>query len=217
MPTGRATGAKTRIRTRNEGRLLDAAQDVFAEQGFRGATVDRIAARAGMSKPNLHYYFKRKQDLYLAVLWRTLEIWLEPLEQLDPAGDPERELRRYIARKIEFSYRHPSASRVFANEILQGAPMLRDTLADDLRSLVHRKAKVIRHWIERGALVEVDPYHLIFLIWAATQHYADFAPQVEIVMGTDRLTKTHFAAIEKSLCRIILRGLLPSEPEHGRD
>ena len=200
--------AKTRIQARNEARILDAAQEVFAARGFRGATVDAIAAKAGMSKPNLHYYFKRKSDLYVAVLRRTLDIWLEPFAELDPEGAPEVELRRYIARKLEMSRLYPDASRVFANEMLQGAPQLRGYLAGDLRELVDRKAGVIRRWIERGALAEVDPHHLVFLIWAATQHYADFDPQVRAVLGKERLTKQDFADIEESLCRIIFRGLL---------
>ncbi len=201
--------AKTRIQVRNESRILDAAQDVFAERGFRGATVDLIAERAGMSKPNLHYYFPRKLDLYLAVLRRTLDAWLEPFIELDPQGDPRRELRRYIARKLVLSRDNPTASRVFANEILQGAPMLGDYLAGDLKDLVDRKAQVIRQWAADGKIRPVDPYHLVFLIWAATQHYADFAPQVTAVMGKTSLGPKDFQAVEESLCAILLDGLLP--------
>ena len=199
---------KTRIQARNEARILDAAQEVFAARGFSGATVDAIAAKAGMSKPNLHYYFKRKSDLYLAVLRRTLDIWLEPFAELDPEGDPEVELRHYIARKLEMSRLYPDASRVFANEMLQGAPQLHGYLAGDLRELVDRKAEVIRHWIKRGALAEVDPHHLVFLIWAATQHYADFDPQVCAVLGKQRMTEKDYDEVEESLCRIILGGLV---------
>ena len=208
-PEAPAETGKTRIQARNEARILDAAQEVFAERGFRGATVDAIAAKAGMSKPNLHYYFKRKSDLYVAVLRRTLDIWLEPFAELDPEGDPEVELRRYIARKLDMSRLYPDASRVFANEMLQGAPQLRGYLAGELRELVDRKAEVIRHWIARGVLSEVDPHHLVFLIWAATQHYADFDPQVRAVLGKRKLGEQDFADIEESLCRIIFRGLLP--------
>ncbi len=204
-----AKPSKTRIQMRNEARILDAAEHVFAEHGFRGATVDRIAARAGMSKPNVHYYFKRKADLYFAVLMRILEIWLAPLKDLDPGGDPARELRHYIAAKLRFSRDNPIASRIFATEILQGAPVLERYLGEDLRRLVERKAKVIRHWIDTGKLNDVDPYHLVFLIWAATQHYADFAPQVTAVMGRKTLGKDEFERIEDSLCKIILSGLLP--------
>lgn len=199
---------KTRIQLRNEARILDAAVEVFATYGYRGATLDEIAERAGISKPNLHYYFERKKDLYLAVLRRTLEIWLVPLRELDRNGDPALELGNYIAQKVDLSRKFPAASRVFANEIVQGAPFLKGYLKTNLRAVVQRKAAVIQHWINQGKLTRVDPYHLIFLIWAATQHYADFAPQVKAVMNVPRMTQGQFRKIEQSLTRIILQGVL---------
>ena len=199
---------KTRIRLRNEERILDAAQEVFATYGYQGATIDEVAHRAGISKPNLHYYFKRKRDLYLAVLRRTLEIWLVPLRELDRTGDPAEEIGNYIAHKVQLSRRFPAASRVFANEIVQGAPFLKGYLQTDLRKVVERKAAVIQHWIDEGKLAPIDPYHLIFLIWAATQHYADFIPQIKAVMNVSRLNQGHFRKVEQSLSRIILHGVL---------
>lgn len=193
---------------RNEERILDAAQEVFATYGYHGATIDEVADKAGISKPNLHYYFKRKKDLYLAVLRRTLEIWLVPLTELNRAGDPAAEISNYIAQKVQISRRFPAASRVFANEIVQGAPFLKGYLKTNLREVVKRKAAVIQHWIGQGKLAPIDPYHLIFLIWAATQHYADFIPQIKAVMNVPRLTKAHFRKIEQSVSRIILHGVL---------
>lgn len=200
---------RTRITVENEEKIIDAAQSVIAEYGFHGATIDRVAEKAGMSKPNLHYYFKTKTDLCKAVLRRTLDIWLASLAKLDPEGDPETELSTYIIEKVEMARRHPMASRVFANEILRGAPLLQDYLKKDLKKIVNRKARVIERWIDEGKLMPVDPAHLIFLIWAATQHYADFQPQVKAVLGVNELTPQHFRKIEQSLCAIILRGVLP--------
>lgn len=200
---------KTRISALNEQKILDAAQQVFADYGAHGATIDRIASLAGMSKPNLHYYFKTKDDLYRAVLRRTLDIWLDSFARLDPNGDPARELSTYISEKIRMAKDHPEASRVFANEILRGAPVLKDYLASDLRALVETKTKVIRHWIDAGKLAPVDPVHLIFLIWAATQHYADFLPQVTAILGVSELSDDHYTDVEKSLHQIILNGVLP--------
>ena len=210
---------KTRIQLRNEERILDAAQEVFATYGYQGATIDEVANRAGISKPNLHYYFKRKRDLYLAVLRRTLEIWLVPLRELDRTGDPAVEIGNYIAQKVQLSRRYPAASRVFANEIVQGAPFLKRYLQTDLRKVVERKAAVIQHWIDEGKLAPIDPYHLIFLIWAATQHYADFMPQIKAVMNVSRLNQGHFRKVEQSLSRIILYGVLAEKarrPPTGR-
>lgn len=206
---GKKKNKKTRIQERNEKRILDSAEKIFALYGYRGATIDKIAEDADMSKPNLHYYFKRKKDLYIAVLTRTLEIWLTPLSELDADGDPETELRKYIVEKVEMSREQPASSRLFANEILQGAPFVKPYLQTELRDIVNRKTRVLRSWIEAGKLKPVDPVHLIFLIWAGTQHYADFAPQIRAVMNVPRLTRADFEAAADSLCRIILYGVLP--------
>ena len=206
---GEKIQGKTRIQAINEARILDAAQEVFAEHGFRGATVDEIATRAEMSKPNLLYYFKTKKLLYRAVLERTLVLWLAPLKELEAASDPAAEIRNYIAAKLEASLRHPNASRVFASEIQQGAPVLMDYLHGELRSLVKRKAQVIEQWIADGKLAPVDPVHFIFMIWATTQHYADFAVQVRAVMNRKSLSKKDFAEIEEAVSSVLLNGVLP--------
>lgn len=203
-----APKSKSRIAQRNEAKILDAAQEVFASFGVHGATMDRIAQRCGMSKPNLHYYFNTKAELYVAVLRRTLAIWESSLAKLDPEGDPAVELGNYISEKVEMARLHPSASRVFAMEILSGAATMQDYLRTELKELVEIKAVAIRRWIAAGKLAEIDPLHLIFLIWAATQHYADFRPQVLAVSGTKNLTRASFTGIEASLRQIILHGVL---------
>lgn len=194
---------KTRIQARNKELILDAALDIFSASGFRGATVDQIASKSEMSKPNLLYYFRRKEDIYVALLEHTLSDWLEPLRKLNPAGDPIGELSRYISAKMQMSEANPKASRLFANEILHGAPMIEKFLKGPLKQLVNEKAGVIQSWISAGKLAPVDPYHLIFAIWAVTQHYADFSVQVDAVLGRREDTKT----AQKAVLEILLRGL----------
>lgn len=199
-----STIRKTRIQTQNEEIILDAALEVFSAYGYRGSTVDQIATRCGLSKPNLLYYFKRKQDIYTAVLEHTLSNWLEPLRKMDPAGDPLEEISHYIRAKIRMSRNNPKASRLFANEILHGAPMIRDFLTGPLKQLVDEKAAVIRGWIDNDLLNPVDPHHLIFAIWATTQHYADFEVQVSAIMGSKSST---VADAEQTLLALFVDGL----------
>ena len=178
----------TRIQRRNRRKILDAALDVFSAQGFRGATLDQIAAVAGLSKPNLLYYFDSKETMHRALLDNLLDVWLAPLHALDPQGDPTAEIMGYMRRKLEMSRDYPRESRLFANEVLQGAPRLSDAIAGDLKALVDDKAAVIHGWSAAGRLAPVDPYHLIFSIWALTQHYADFDAQIRLIRGeTDPL------------------------------
>ncbi|MFN3261955.1 MAG: TetR family transcriptional regulator C-terminal domain-containing protein [Pikeienuella sp.] len=198
---------RTRIQAENRARIAAAALDIFSAEGFRGATVDAIAERAGMSKPNLLYYFPTKDAIYREVLERLLEDWLAPLRALDEAGDPVQEIAAYLDRKIEMARDFPAESRLFANEMLRGAPNMIDVLEGDLRALVREKAQVIRAWSAAGKIAKVDPYHLIFAIWATTQHYADYDVQVRAVLGDDGEGRFHDGAA--FLRRLFLNGLRP--------
>ncbi|MEZ5887356.1 MAG: TetR family transcriptional regulator C-terminal domain-containing protein [Paracoccaceae bacterium] len=177
--------APTRIQARNRQAILDAALDVFSAQGFRGATLDQIAEVAGLSKPNLLYYFPSKEAVHAELLGQLLDTWLDPLRALDPAGDPQGEIFDYVRRKLELSRDYPRESRLFANEILQGAPRIMEALGGDLKALVDEKAAIIARWQAEGRIAAVPPHHLIFSIWALTQHYADFDVQVRAVLGED--------------------------------
>jgi TetR/AcrR family transcriptional regulator len=199
----------TRIQRKNRRTILEAALQVFSTYGFRGTTVDRIAERAGLSKPNLLYYFPSKDAIYLAVLEDTLEEWLRPLRELDPAGDPIAEIGRYIAAKLEMSQIRPAASRLFASEILHGAPAIGDFLAGPLKDLVDEKAAVIAAWIDEGRIARIDPRHLIMMIWAVTQHYADFDAQVEAVLGADAAPGRRYRSAEETVISVLLDGLRP--------
>ncbi len=206
MPRPRA---QTRIQREKQDVILEAALDVFSREGFRGATIDQIAEAAGMSKPNLLYYFPRKEEIYKRLMTSMLDVWLTPLRELDSVGDPVPEIRSYIRRKLEMSRDFPRQSRLFANEMLQGAPRILDVLEGDLRQLVDEKARVLEGWMQAGKIVRTDPYHLIFAIWATTQHYADFDVQVRAVLGKDRGGEGRFEDAARFLENLFMRGVLP--------
>jgi TetR/AcrR family transcriptional regulator len=179
------TLSHTRIQTKNRQAILDAGLAVFSAHGFRGATLDQIAKAAGLSKPNLLYYFPSKEAIHVALLAGLLDTWLDPLRALDPQGEPLTEVLAYVRRKLELSRDFPRESRLFANEVLQGAPRINAALTGPLKSLVDEKAQVIKGWVDTGRIATVDARHLIFSIWAMTQHYADFDVQVRAVLGPD--------------------------------
>lgn len=180
-----ARTARTRIQARNRETILEAALEVFSAEGFRGATLDRIAQAAGLSKPNLLYYFPSKEAMHTELLSRLLDTWLDPLRAMDPAGEPVAEIKGYVRRKLDLSRDYPRESRLFANEILQGAPRMRAAIEGPLKALVDEKALVLTGWMDAGRIARVHPVHLIFSIWALTQHYADFDTQVRAVLGPE--------------------------------
>jgi len=213
--SGRTSPRKTRTGEANTQRILDAALEVFAAYGFQGARIDQIAIAAGLSKPNLLYYFRTKEALYTAVLRRTLDMWLEPLQELDSLTDPRVALSAYITRKLDYSRSHPTASRLFAMEMLQGAPHLDSALVGNLSCLVEVKSRIIEGWIREGRLRPVDPKHFIFAIWATTQHYADFSTQIRALTGKGLEEDDFYESTRAMLSSILLDGVLPrgGEPQ----
>ncbi|MEP2716113.1 TetR family transcriptional regulator C-terminal domain-containing protein [Pseudophaeobacter sp.] len=175
----------TRIQKKNRAAILEAALEVFSAHGFRGATVDQIASQAGLSKPNLLYYFPSKEAMFTALLSELLDTWLDPMREIDADGDPLEEILAYVQRKLQMSRDYPRESRLFANEIVQGAPRMLDALSTDLRDLLTEKEAVLNNWMAAGKINQTHPKHLMFSIWALTQHYADFDVQVRMLMGSE--------------------------------
>jgi TetR/AcrR family transcriptional regulator len=192
--------------------ILDAALDLFATYSFHGASLDKIAERAGISKANLLYHFVSKEDLYIAVMQRTLSIWLDPLSTIEETHDPIEAISNYIRIKMRYSRDFPQASRLFCLEITQGASLLMSELKGSLRTLVEEKTKVIQSWIDSGRLAPVDPYHLIFSLWAITQHYADFSVQIDAIVGQSLDDAAFMEAAVDNVIRLVMRGLEPRAP-----
>ena len=200
----------SRKRTETTERILEAALDVFSRYGFRGATLDQISSGSGISKPNLLYYFDSKEAMHRALLTRLLDTWLDPLRTLDPDGEPIEEIANYVRLKLNMARDYPRESRLFANEIINGAPVIRSALEGELRDLVNDKAALMERWIAEGKVAAVDPRHLIFSIWATTQHYADFSAQIRLVL--DR-SDDAFEEAAEHLDALFRKMLMP---DHGQ-
>ncbi|MTI45847.1 TetR family transcriptional regulator [Roseibium hamelinense] len=207
----------SRIQEKNRALILDAALSEFSKYGFQGATIEKISKAAGMSKSNLLYYFSSKPAVYQAVLAHILDEWLTPLRTLDANGDPAEELSKYIMQKMKVSAEAPEASRLFANEIMQGAPRVMSVLEHELKPLFDEKSQVIQDWIDSGKIEPVDPAHLIFTIWAMTQHYADFESQISALTGSTLGKKAFRSDATSTIIRMVLRGigLEPAKPNPG--
>lgn len=195
-----------RIRAQSRDLILQAAETEFACYGFRGATMQRIAESAQVPKANIHYYFTNKLSLYGAVLENTLKLWDKVFNELSSHDDPAYVLSRYIDAKIDFSRTHPTASRLFAKEMISGAPHLSAYLEQDYRLWFKQRMSIFESWIAQEKMDQLDPAHVIFMIWASTQYYADFEPQILIANQTERLTEQAFLDAANSIKHIILKG-----------
>jgi len=187
--------------------ILAAALEFFSQFGIHGTSLDKVAERADVSKTNLLYYFPSKEALYVAVLKEILDVWLAPLRALHDDQQPLDAIRDYIRLKLEVSRDHPQASKLFCLEMLQGAPLLKGELAGSLKALVDEKAGVVERWINEGKLAAVKPHHLIFMLWATTQHYADFATQVEAITGQTLSDSAFFNEAVDNIQRMIIEGI----------
>jgi TetR/AcrR family transcriptional regulator len=196
-----------RVGERNRRRILTAAEKVFARTGYQGATLDEIARESMLPKANLLYYFKSKEALYHAVITDILEAWLAALGEISVDDDPAEALTGYIERKMTLSRERPDGSRVFAMEIITGAPVIGDYLRGTLRDWVERQGAVFRVWQSRGMMADLPPEHVFFAIWAMTQTYADFAPQVTAVLAVDLLEESDFRVAVGTVTALVLRGL----------
>lgn len=200
---------QSRTQRKKRALILSAAESVFARHGFSGSRLKDIAEEAGLPKANILYYYKSKEDLYSVVCQDILKNWLGAIGEISVSSEPSEALRRYIEAKMELSMQRPNASRVFAMEIISGAPVIGDYLATELKSWVDNHVLIFQGWQKRGQLLDVSPYHVFFVIWAVTQTYADFETQIELVLGDQHLGSDEYRRSVKSATQIILRGLLP--------
>jgi TetR/AcrR family transcriptional regulator len=186
--------------------ILLAAQEEFATHGLKGARMQAIADRAGLPKANVHYYFQNKVSLYLAVLDNIIATWDDYFNDVSVDDDPAIALDTFIREKVRLSFENPTASRLFANEILDGAPYLSDYMSEVLRPWVNNRAKVIRQWMDAGKMTDTDPVLLIFMIWATTQHYADFQAQVLGILNREEYDEDLIKQVSDFTSQTILRG-----------
>jgi len=198
---------RSEIRRENEKAILSAAEKVFAEAGFGGATMQLIADVAGLPKANLHYYFPTKEALYRRVVQDIFEIWLHAADSFDNAAGPAEGIGAYIDAKMDISRSHPFGSKVWASEVMHGAPVIQDYLENTLRDWTDGRIKVIQRWIDTGKMAPVSPRHLLYMLWATTQHYADFGHQIETLNGSAPLTDAQWQTAKSEIRQIILRGI----------
>ncbi|HEJ3684856.1 TPA: TetR/AcrR family transcriptional regulator [Pseudomonas aeruginosa] len=193
---------KIEIRRRNVEKIL-----LAAEKGYAGTSMGNIAEEAELPRSNLHYYFSTKDELYRDVLLGLLEVWKQDALCFEMFDDPRVVLTSYIRAKMNHSRTRPHGSKVWANEIMHGAPLLGATLDDSLYEWAKMKESKIRQWVEEKRILSIEPSSLLYMIWASTQHYADFGYQVEVLNGHQPLSDMQFERAVQTVTSVVLRGI----------
>lgn len=202
---GPGSGRRTLNRDKVEAAILREAVRLFAECGYEGTAIATVAERAGLSKQNLMYYFPTKEALYRRVLDKVLDDWLERMASLADAGrEPAEVLRAYVRAKLAFSREQPLASRVYALEVIGGAKVYGEQIRARVVPLLRADIAVFERWIAEGKIAQVDATHLLFAVWAMTQSYADFASQMTLVLGRERLEQQDYDAAERLVTGMVL-------------
>lgn len=202
----KVTANTGRIRRERRAAILVAAEHQFALNGYKGTSTSAIAKEAGLAKAQIHYYFPSKDDLYLELLTTIAEEWNLSLDSLNADEDPAPVLRRYILAKLKVSWQRPELSKIFAGEVMRGGPFLKVHHFGRQRQWLQEKVDVIRSWIAKGKMEPVDPVHFIFMIWAVTQHYADYQTQVLELTEKSSLDEEDLSRVANQVTQIIFKG-----------
>ena len=203
-PTG---GIQARHREETRERILVAAERIFAEYGYEGASFGRIAQEVNLPKSNVVYYFETKKALYRLVVEDIFNVWRRAADDIQPDSDPEQALGAYIDTKLELARMRPYGSKVWANEIIQRAPIVQDYLENELREWTDDRIAVIQGWIADGRIRPINPRNLLYAIWATTQHYADFTHQIQTLNDDRELSEAQWDETKRAVKDILINGI----------
>jgi len=196
---------KAGIRRENVAKILEAAESVFAEKGFKGASVGLIAERANIPKPNVYYYFGTKEELYRRVIEDVCSTWLHAADSFEEASDPANAIKDYVASKMDLARHRPNGSRLWAIEMTSGAPFLFDYLENTVKPWLLSRERVMEKWVEQGKLKPLNARYFFYMVWATTQNYADFEAQINIMNDGEPLSDDQFEDAKNHVVQMILK------------
>lgn len=200
-PLSRARPGRERIMAA----IREAAIAEFSLHGLKGTSTQAIALRAGITKPQLHYYIAGKEELYEELLMQVLHAWKVVFSFDQAASGPAAVLSDYIRKKLDHAFDHPEMSRIFTREVLDGGKNLEGYWPNS-QAWTQKKIDIINGWIARGLMRPLDPRLLLQHIWAMTQYHADYALQARVMMGVGTETAIDREQVARELIAFVLGG-----------
>lgn len=200
------TAALGRMRSDSALRLLDAAEAVFAQHGFAGATTAAIAARAGVTKALVHYYFGTKEALHRAVLERyervVSRLLLADLDRREPVAALSDSIRRYC----RFQADHPRYVRLGMYEALEQTGHSPRTSI--YRKLIDDTAAALRRGMEQGVFRPEDPRRLLLSICALCSFFFEHETEVQQILDSPPAERAREVSEHtEHVVRLVLSGI----------
>jgi AcrR family transcriptional regulator len=199
-------------------RILDVAEEIFAEKGYDGATLRDVAARAGLRTPSLYNHFPSKDSLYTAVLERGIGPVLRALGESGADGDPARDPGRLVEHMMELLARRPQLPRLVLHETLTGGRHLTRILQEWIGPTLERAQRMV----ERGpaaARWEAEQLpNLVLAMYHIVVGYFAIAPLYRDLNGIDLLSEQALERQTRFLHKLAT-SLFAEEatPEEGAD
>jgi TetR/AcrR family transcriptional regulator len=188
-------------------RVLDAAEAVFAERGFGGATTREIAARAGIAKRMLFYYFASKEAVYRAVLERVVGGMVGIHEQFRSDPGPVG-LAEAMEGITHFAAANLSAVRVLTREMMDGGPYVAELAEKYLGPLFAAGAAEVERNMEAGIFRPGDPMHVLINVAGLTLYYFQMLPLLARIWERDPLAPATLTERAAAVRDSLLHGLL---------
>ena len=153
-------------------RIIDAAQAIFARDGFVGAKMQEIADRVGIQRPSLFYHFKNKEALFVAAHEQVFAR-IEPVfrESLAPDGDPFAQLDRVSRAVLAVMADEPDFARMVARTSVDRHPAAVKIVRTYLQPLVDLSVAFVRDGQRRGVFADIDPFFFTLNSWGAALIY----------------------------------------------
>lgn len=172
-PASRPRG--TVERTRAE--VLEAAEAVFADKGFAAARLQDIAARVGIRRASLVYYYRDKREVYEAVLAGLFgDLLVRYQAILETTLPVSKRVEMVVDSWISYASERPAVARVLLREAAE--PLPSTVAARHLAPLVAIVSDAIREGQRQGTFAPVDPVHFIFTVVGATVFFVSATPQL---------------------------------------
>ena len=195
-------------------RILAAAEQLFAEQGYAAVSISAIAERAGISKANVFHHFSSKRELYLAVVRHACRGAAERLEHLEAHGDHFHErFSAYAVKVLEGMLKRERLHRLMLRELLTGND---DSLAKELAERVFgpnfaRLVAILRNGQARGALrKDFDPAVAALALCGASYFFLQSRNVIQHLPDAGCAADPN--RYSELLADLLLRGMLPQSP-----